>query len=158
MPIPQAVYFPEGDCTLQQEEVIRDLGIAAVIQYGSAYPADAPAGTLWYLEARAAYDSQNGNALLWAINNSTGMALTEGWQQPRELFSTEDFQQSLDFLVAYVAMGKAEVANVSQAWQQRFEAEQIRKAEEQSWLDRRESLVQRQAEIEQALRELGSKQ
>lgn len=151
---PQAVYFPDGDGTLENEEAILSLGIPVVIQYGAPHPADAKSGALRYLVARGTLDSANSAAFDSAMAGRTGMVLTEGWQRSRELFTQSDFQANLEFFEEYENSGQAKVMAVGAAHEEYVAAEAAWQQSEQDRQKRREELAKRLEELDAILSDL----
>ena len=144
LPAPQAVYFPAGDCTPEAAARAAQAGISIVICYGGAAPGT-QTPDLWYVPAQGAMDDNLAHFFEQAVLQRTTLVMTEGWSDPRELFSADDFRISLTTLQSSEQVDGLRVVTAGQAHADWMRVEQERAAVAQGNAARRQEL---EAELE----------
>lgn len=156
LPAAQAVYFPAGDCTSEMAAQAAGLGVHVVILYGAQPPEGAPE-EIWFLQARGAMDDGLGSLYEWALANHGGFVMTEGWNEPRELFSVDDLRISLTTMEASSTVGDLHICTASAAWEE-YAAIEAQRAEVQRLnASRRAELESELARIDEELAEINAR-
>ena len=100
LPLPVAVYYSAGDETKAQKEQALVLGIQTVIFYGRKTAVSGAEG-LWYLSAYGSYEDDAKTVFQTKAHNVMPQALTVGYSNSRERFSSENYSNMLKTISSY---------------------------------------------------------
>lgn len=114
LPAPVAVYYPANDVTNEQEEQILTLGIQTVIRYGKKLEERNTEG-LWYPAAYGSSESNAKSVFQTMVRNAAPLALTVGYGNSREQFSTTNYSNMLKTINNYEKAGEVEVLRIQDA-------------------------------------------
>lgn len=141
---PNAVYFPDNDCTPVQSLKMQQMGLSARIGYGKSVTSEMD-GQLLSIRAYGSNEVNAKSVFNSAVNSSTVLALTVGYQNSREKFNEDNFGNMLSTVAGSVKAEKCRVAGINsvsemyrdniERWEKLEKQYRIRRAELETQLE-----------------------